>query len=75
MLNGGKYINNDFTSVSTKGLAVVDYCFVSHGDLHMFDKFKVIRASALCQDIIQQFGLIPSSVPDHSIITWDISTE
>ena len=53
MLNGWKCINNDFTSVSTKGLAVVDYCFVSHDDLHKFDKFNVIRASVLCQDIIQ----------------------
>ena len=29
MLNGRNCINKDFTSVSTKGLAVVDYCLVS----------------------------------------------
>ena len=56
--------------MSTKGLAVVDYCFVSHDDLHIFDKFNVIRASVLCQ-----FGFIPSSIPDHSIITWDVSAD
>ena len=72
MLNGRKCINNDFTSVSTKGLAVVDYCFVSHDNLHMFDMFNVIRALVLCQDIIQQFEVIPSSIPNHSINIWDI---
>ena len=45
MKNGRKCINNDFTSVSIKGLAVVDYCFVSHDVLHMFNKLIVIRAS------------------------------
>ena len=75
MKNGWKCINNDFTSVSIKGLAVVDYCFVSHDDLHMFNKLIVIRASVLYQDIIQQFGFILSSIPDHSIITCDISAD
>ena len=72
MLNGRKCTNNDFTSVSSKGLAVVDYCLISHTDLHMFDKFNITRASVLCQDIIQGFGFVPPSVPNHSVITWHI---
>ena len=52
MLNGRKCTNNDFTFLSSKGLAVVDYCLVNHNYLHLFDKFNVIRASVLCQGII-----------------------
>ena len=47
MKYGQKCINNDFTSVSIKGLAVVDYCFISHDNLIMFNKLIVIRASVL----------------------------
>ena len=72
MLNGQKCLNNDFTSVSTKGLAVVDNCLVYYNDLNMFDEFNVIRASVMCQNSIREFGVFPSSVPDHSIITWHI---
>ena len=34
-----------------------------------------IFCTILCQNIIQQFGFIPSSIPDHSIIPWDISAD
>ena len=34
ILNGRSNCNNDFTSVSTNGHAVVDYCFVNHVDLN-----------------------------------------
>ena len=30
MLNGRNCVNNDFTSISTKGCSVVDFCIVSH---------------------------------------------
>ena len=38
MLNG-RHVNNDFTSVSTKGLAVVDYVVVSHQELTRYVAF------------------------------------
>lgn len=45
MLNGRNDCSNDyFTSVSTKGLAVVDYAIVSHEFLHRCDNFNVLRA-------------------------------
>ena len=36
MLNGRQNSKNDFTSVSTKGASVVDYCFVSHSEIHYY---------------------------------------
>ena len=43
ILNGRNSISNDFTSVSVKGSAVVDYCLVSHESLSSFSSFNVIR--------------------------------
>ena len=36
ILNGRNYNTNDFTSVSVKGLSVVDYCLISHESLSVF---------------------------------------
>ena len=36
ILNGRDFIKNDFTSVSVKGSAVVDYCLVNHENLSSF---------------------------------------
>ena len=47
MLSGRNYIQNDFTSVSSKGCSVVDYCIISHDQLNDFQYFKVVRASEL----------------------------
>ena len=72
MLNGRNFIHNDFTSVSSKGSAVVDYCVVSHESLHTFKQFTVIRATELVNRAIVERGLSPSSIPDHSPLTWVI---
>ena len=37
MLNGRNFVKNDFTSVSGRGSAVVDYCIVSHDSLPAFE--------------------------------------
>lgn len=70
MLNGRKYLKNDFTSVSCKGLAVVDYCIVGHNCLSLFDKFNVVRATDLVNSASAGRGFTPSSIPDHSVLTW-----
>ena len=63
-LNGrGK--NNGFTSVSTNGRAVVDYCFVSHSSLGCFSNFSVTRNC----ELISQSGSL--TVPDHSLLKWN----
>ena len=75
MLNGRNFINNDFTSISTKGCSVVDYCLVSHDNLQMFTDFTVVRAVDavnLCDNINV---LAPTCIPDHSLLTWCINFE
>jgi hypothetical protein len=68
MLNGRNCINNDVTCVRTQGVSVVDYCLVSHNDLDLFNGFQVIRAS----ELVNTVGITPVSVPDHSVISWNI---
>ena len=74
MLNGRQNSKNDFTSVSTKGASVVDYCFVSHSELHMFKDFRVYRASELVNLNSDISNFVPTSIPDHSCLTWNIHT-
>ena len=71
ILNGRNCIKNDFTSVSVKGLSVVDYCLERHDALSTFGNFEVIRAA----DIIRRAEVANSatSIPDHSLITWTIN--
>ena len=66
-------IKNDFTSVSTKGSSVVDYCLVSHSDLPMFSDFHVFTASDLVNLDGNICNVVPSTIPDHSCITWKIN--
>ena len=49
MLSGRNYIQNDFTSVSSKGCSVVDYCIASHDQLNDFQHFtcNVVRSIEL----------------------------
>ena len=47
MLNGRSVGNNDYTSISTKGVAVVDYVIVAHQELQKCDDFEVLRARHL----------------------------
>jgi hypothetical protein len=68
MLNGRNCINNDFTCVRTQGMSVVDYCLVNHNDLDLFKGFQVIRSS----ELVNTVGITPVSVPDHSVISWNI---
>lgn len=65
----------NFTSVSTKGSSVVDYCLVSHADLDKFSDFYVYTASEHINLNGNINAIVPSSIPDHSCITWVISTE
>lgn len=40
ILNGRNYVNNDYTSVSVKGKAAVDYCIVPYDCLDCLDIFQ-----------------------------------
>ena len=73
VLNGrpGVCIQNDFTSISTKGLAVVDYCAVPHESLHRFSEFRVQKSSELFNSAGCVSVIDPSQcMPDHSMLTW-----
>ncbi|XP_052808975.1 uncharacterized protein LOC128237452 [Mya arenaria] len=75
ILNGRNNAFNNFTSVSTKGMSVVDYCFVSHEKLPGFVQFNVIQVT----DLINRSSIIAtvasSALPDHSLLVWDILLE
>ena len=73
ILNGRNEVRKDFTSVSTKGCAVVDYCLISHDALSGFICFSVTRVTELtnqCNSINRVAG---SSIPDHSALTWKLA--
>jgi exonuclease III len=74
MLNGRQNACNDFTSVSNKGKAVVDYCLVSHECLSEFKDFEVVQAKQVFEDAGCLGMLDPtrSAIPDHSVLKWNI---
>ncbi len=64
----------DYTSVSIKDLAVVDYCLAPYDMLSHFSNFNVITARQLFCDsggvaFIDQSNILP----DHSLLTWKLT--
>ena len=73
MLNGrSDPLRNGFTSVSTKGCSVVDYCAVSYDKLQTFDEFQVVTVTELVNQCNQLGHIVPSVLPDHSMLSWCI---
>ena len=70
--NNGRYdsSNDNFTSVSTKGLAVVDYLVVPQSSFIKFDNFKVVDTLDVCN--IHEIP-VDSTIPDHRLITSSFS--
>ncbi len=65
----GRFSNDNFTSISRKGKAVVDYLCVPHDTFTSCKDFKVVRV----QEIVDQHGLHGllgerSRLPDHSVL-------
>ena len=76
ILNGrfGKESAN-FTSISTKGTAVVDYIAVSNSEIHKFSEFTI----KTCGEILEELDLgnlfnTNCRMPDHSVITCKFAT-
>ena len=70
----GRYSNehNDFTSVSTRGKAVVDYFAIPHDSIGLCRNFTVERMSAF----VERHNLLRhlnerSKIPDHSMLTFE----
>jgi len=74
LLNGRKKCKDNYTSVSCKGKAVVDYCIVSHELLRHFEDFEVRLAKDVYQDA-GCMGIFNTSIPDHSLLTWKLECE
>lgn len=51
ILNGRSFISYDFTSMSIKGKAVVDYCIVSHDGLDLFPDFSDVHVTDMISSI------------------------
>ena len=71
IVNGRNTVENDFTSISPKGLSVVDYVIVPYEELANSSKFTVTRASA-AYDAAGCVGVTDPTrvIPDHSILSW-----
>ena len=68
MVNGrGSSDLDNFTSVSTKGRAVVDYCITTWNDLNRLVDFRVFLVSQLCEMVEYQGNV---KLPDHSLLSW-----
>ena len=73
MLNGRLGGINDFTSVSVKGTAVVDYVFVSYDVLRCYRDISVRRAHKLFE-LAALVGVCDPdhNIPDHSLLSWSV---
>ena len=68
IVNGrGKPELDNFTSVSSRGKAVVDYCISSYTGLEHVTDFRVHLITQLCEmlDFKGDYRL-----PDHSLVSW-----
>ena len=66
---------DNFTSISTKGSAVVDYFLTNHRNLQNIENFEVITLS----DVVDLLGVhsmagVPAKISDHSMLVIDIFT-
>lgn len=67
----GRVGNDNFTSVSTKGAAVVDYIIVSHEMIKQCKQFDVMLAKDVftaCSCI----GVYNCTIPDHSLLSLSL---
>lgn len=74
MLNGRSKEGNDFTSISTNGASVVDYCFTSHGNLCNIKDFSVILTSDMISAVDNIANIAPVGNPDLSLLSWNVVT-
>ena len=73
MLNGRSMTHNDYTSISVKGVSVVDYMYaiVSQDHLHRQSNFQVIRADQLINETDLVGRCDPDhNISDHSVLKW-----
>ena len=69
MLNGRGIGQNTYTSISTRGSAVVDYCLVP---IQCYDDFKNFEVLEILELYDKLNINIPCKVPDHSLLVWSL---
>ena len=68
-------LHDNFTSISNRGSAVVDYFLTRHEDLKNISDFKVITMSSLADCMGENgVGVTPSLISDHSFLLMDVKT-
>ena len=67
MLNVRCLGTHDYTSMSTKGLTVVDYVIVSQHRLHQCKNMRVVRAQT---DLLGRVNP-EDNMSDHFMLMWD----
>ena len=72
MLNGRCLGTYDYASVSTKGLAVVDYAIINQHRLHQCKNMRVVSA----QELFRQTELLcrvnlEHNISDYYMLVWD----
>ena len=70
ILNGRNFKTNNFTSVSSKGSAVVDYVLVPSECLNRYSDFEVILATNLLKQIADIHTMENMKIPDHSFLFY-----
>lgn len=73
ILNGRNSKKNNYTSVSAKGSAVVDYVLVPYEHLCKYNNFEVILSADALQNSFDIQTLEHLSIPDHSLLVWEVS--
>ena len=74
MLNGRlEEHDNQFTSVSVKGLSVIDCCITHQGQFSKFSDFKVISTTQMVVGSGVASVYTPSCIPDHSLLSWKVN--
>ena len=63
-------LKDGFTSVSTKGLVVVDYCLVPLQHFSAFSEFHVVD---IHEFVHSKNIAVDSKIPDHRLIAWKVT--
>ncbi len=69
MLNGRFNNKAAFTSVSTKGMAVVHHAIVP---CHSFVRCSNLVVNDVVESVQKYNIAVDSSIPDHSMLTWEM---
>ena len=73
ILNGRNFKCDNFTSVSAKDCAVVDYVLVPYECLDRYSNFEVILATNIVERSVGIQAVDNITIPDHSFLCWELA--